>query len=351
MKFSLFYIPACQEGETYQREYERLIEQCEAADELGYEAVFLAEHHFSRVGMCPDALMVALAIAQRTKKIRIGTAICIMPFHNPVRLAEQAALVDVLSGGRLELGVGRGSQPREFQGFDVSPTESREKMREGIAVMTRLLEGERLTFRGNHYSCVDAEIFPKPVQKPRPPVWLAGTSPETYAFAGENGFNIMASGTFKGPEAYLEKMALFREAVKNRGGDPDDYPAIMAHHVHVCDDPERAWRQIEPSESWYLSYRSAVNSIEMSIEEKEALKRNWSYDVNIREVIEGGGVIGPPEKVIADLKRLQSEFRVNHVMIFVLRGIAQDEAILSIERFAKEVMPAFREERAAAVSE
>ena len=161
MKFSLFYIPACQEGETYKHEFEQLIEQCEVADELGYDTVFLAEHHFSRVGMCPDALMVALAIAQRTKKIRIGTAICIMPFHNPVRLAEQAALVDVLSGGRLELGVGRGSQPKEFQGFNISPTESREKMQEGLEVMTRLLEGECLTFHGKHYSCIDVEIFPK----------------------------------------------------------------------------------------------------------------------------------------------------------------------------------------------
>ena len=347
MKFSLFYIPACQEGETYKHEFEQLIEQCEVADELGYDTVFLAEHHFSRVGMCPDALMVALAIAQRTKKIRIGTAICIMPFHNPVRLAEQAALVDVLSGGRLELGVGRGSQPKEFQGFNISPTESREKMQEGLEVMTRLLEGECLTFHGKHYSCIDAEIFPKPIQKPRPPIWLAGTSPETYVFAGQSGYNIMASGTFKGPDVYLEKMALFNETVRSRGGDPNDYPSLMAHHVHVCDDPEHAWKQIEPSESWYLSYRSAVNSIEMPLEEKEALKRNWNYDVDIRQVIEGGGVIGPPDKVIADLKRLQEEFQVNHIMIFVLRGIAQDEAIQSLERFAKEVMPAFQEERAA----
>ena len=199
---------------------------------------------------------------------------------------------------------------------------------------------------GKHYNCVDAEIFPKPIQKPRPPIWLAGTSPETYTFAARKGFNVMASGTFKGPDVYLEKMALFHDTLRSRGEDPADYPALMAHHVHVCDNPEHAWKQIEPSESWYLSYRSAVNAIEMPIEEKEALKRNWSYNVDIREVIEGGGVIGPPEKVIADLKRIESEFRVNHIMLFMLRGIAQREAIESIQRFAKEVMPAFQEERA-----
>ena len=198
MKFSLFYIPACQEGETYKHEFDLLIEQCEVADELGYDTVFLAEHHFSRVGMCPDALMVALAIAQRTKKIRIGTAICIMPFHNPVRLAEQAALVDVLSGGRLELGVGRGSQPKEFQGFNISPSESREKMQEGLEVMTRLLEGECLTFHGKHYSCIDAEIFPKPIQKPRPPIWLAGTSPRNLRLRRPEGVQHHGVGHLQG---------------------------------------------------------------------------------------------------------------------------------------------------------
>jgi len=178
MKFSIFFIPSCAEGESYQEEYDNLMEQCVIADELGFDAAWVAEHHFSRVGMCPDALMVALAIAQKTKKIRVGTAISIVPFHNPIRLAEQAALVDVLSGGRLDFGIGRGSQPKEFQGFNIDPSESRERMHEGIEVMTRLLAGETLTYHGKYYSCIDTAIYPKPVQDPLP-IWISGTSPET----------------------------------------------------------------------------------------------------------------------------------------------------------------------------
>tara|TARA_B110000014_G_C19829171_1_gene429998 strand:- start:304 stop:681 length:378 start_codon:yes stop_codon:yes gene_type:complete len=116
----------------------------------------------------------------------------------------------------------------------------------------------------------------------------------------------------------------------------------MAHNIHVTDDPESAWKEIEPAESWYLNYRSEVNSIEMPIEQKESLKRNMSYKLSIREQIEGGGVIGSPEKVIKDIERLENEFKINHVMNFLLRGINQRDAIKSLERFAKEVMPHFK---------
>lgn len=345
MKFSLFYIPACLEGSTAAREFEELIEQCVAADELGFETVFLAEHHFSRVGICPSPLMILAAIAQRTRRIRLGTGICIMPFHNPVHLAEQAALLDVLSGGRLELGIGRGSQPKEFQGFNISPSESRERLQEGLEILVRLLEGEEVTFHGKYYSCVEAEIHPKPIQKPRPPIWIAGTSPETYTFAGEKNLNILASGTFKGPSFYQDKMERYFGAVRARGGDPNDYPTAIAHHIHVCEDTEAAWKQIEPAESWYLAYRGSVNAIEMPIEEKDHLKRNYSYNLNVREMIENGGTVGPPEKVIADIKRLQEDFGVNQIMLFMLRGISQKDTLRSLELFSKEVMPVFQDEK------
>ena len=341
MKFSIFFIPSCEEGESYQEEYDNLMEQCVIADELGFDTAWVAEHHFSRVGMCPDALMVALAIAQKTKTIRVGTAISIVPFHNPIRLAEQAALVDVLSGGRLDFGIGRGSQPKEFQGFNIDPSESRERMQEGIEVITRLLAGETLTFHGKYYSCIDTEIYPKPVQDPLP-IWISGTSPETYEYAAKNGFYVMASASHKGPEHYLEKIEIFKNAMRKDGKDPESCEYLMAHNIHVTDDPESAWKEIEPAESWYLNYRSEVNSIEMPIEQKESLKRNMSYKLSIREQIEGGGVIGSPEKVIKDIERLENEFKINHVMNFLLRGINQRDAIKSLERFAKEVMPHFK---------
>ncbi len=227
MKFSIFYV-ICPEGDESEADaYQKVMEQCQAADELGYHCAWFAEHHFSKVGICPDPLLWCAALAQKTQNIRLGTAISIMPFHNPVRLAEQAAVVDLLSGGRLELGVGRGSQPKEFKAFGMKPSESRKRLVEGMEIVSRLLEGEEVTFEGEYYQCKDVQISPRPIQKPRPPIWLAGTSPETYTYAGENGFKIMASAGFKGPQVYREKMKLYEVG---RGGGRGRYLRHRLHH-------------------------------------------------------------------------------------------------------------------------
>lgn len=343
MEFSLFYILHRPDGMSDAQVYEEAIEQCVAADELGFECVWFAEHHFSQVGMVPDPLLFCAAVAQRTKRIRLGTAISIMSFHNPVRLAEQAAMVDVLSGGRLDLGVGRGSQPKEFYGFQALPSESRARLKEGVEILDRLLSGERLTYSGQFFSCKDAEIHPRPVQTPRPPIWIAGTSLETYTFAGENGYRVMASAGFTGPDVFNEKMGTWEKAVRESGGDTSDLPRALLHHLHVCEEGEDAGgrlAQVEEGEGWYLRYRAGVNDVNMPEEEGKHLKRNWSYELNVRDIIDGGGVIGEADKVIEDVCRLRDEYGVTHLMVAPWRGPDHKEVLRSLELFAKEVIPA-----------
>ncbi len=343
MKFSIFYV-ICPEGDESEADaYQKVMEQCQAADELGYHCAWFAEHHFSKVGMCPDPLLWCAALAQKTKNIRLGTAISIMPFHNPVRLAEQAAVVDLLSGGRLELGVGRGSQPKEFKSFGMKPSESRKRLVEGMEIVSRLLEGEEVTFEGEYYQCKDVQIFPRPIQKPRPPIWLAGTSPETYTYAGENGFKIMASAGFKGPQVYREKMKLYEEAVAAAGGDTSDIDYTMTHRFYVCEDNEQAdyLKSFERGLSSYLEYRSRVNEVEFTDEEGRHLQRNWSYQLDVREFLKGGGVIGSAKENIQELYRLRDDFGLNHVILGVYGdGMKHEESLKLLERFAKEVAPA-----------
>ena len=343
MKFSIFYV-ICPEGDESEADaYQKVMEQCQAADELGYYCAWFAEHHFSKVGMCPDPLLWCAALAQKTKNIRLGTAISIMPFHNPVRLAEQAAVVDLLSGGRLELGVGRGSQPKEFKTFGVKPSESRKRLVEGMEIVSRLLEGEQVTFEGEYYQCKDVQIFPQPIQKPRPPIWLAGTSPETYTYAGKNGFKIMASAGFKGPQVYREKMKLYEEAVAAAGGDTSDIDYTMTHRFYVCEDNEQAdyLKSFERGLSSYLEYRSRVNEVEFTDEEGRHLQRNWSYKLDVREFLKGGGVIGSAKENIQELYRLRDDFGLNHVILGVYGdGMKHEESLRLLERFAKEVAPA-----------
>ncbi len=343
MKFSLFYVVCPREEESEADAYRRVMEQCQAADELGYHCVWFAEHHFSRVGMCPDPLLLCAAVAQKTKNIRLGTAISIMPFHNPVRLAEQAAMADLLSGGRLDLGVGRGSQPKEFKTFGVKPSESRKRLVEGLEIVSRLLEGENLTFEGEHYQCKDVRIFPQPLQQPRPPIWLAGTSPETYAYAGTNGFKIMASAGFKGPEVYRSKMKIYEEAVAEAGGDVSEIDYAMTHRFYVCEDDEQVdyLKTFEQGLSSYLEYRARVNEVEFSDEEGRHLQRNWSYKLDVREFLKGGGVIGSVEENVQELYRLRDDFGLNHVILGVYGdGMKHEESLKLLERFAKEVVPA-----------
>ncbi len=343
MKFSIFYV-ICPEGDESEADaYQKVMEQCQAADELGYHCAWFAEHHFSKVGMCPDPLLWCAALAQKTKNIRLGTAISIMPFHNPVRLAEQAAVVDLLSGGRLELGVGRGSQPKEFKTFGVKPSESRKRLVEGLEIVSRLLEGEEVTFEGEYYQCKDVQIFPRSIQKPRPPIWLAGTSPETYTYAGKNGFKIMASAGFKGPQVYREKMKLYEEAVAAAGGDTSDIDYTMTHRFYVCEDNEQAdyLKSFERGLSSYLEYRSRVNEVEFIDEVGRHLQRNWSYKLDVREFLKGGGVIGSAKENIQELYRLRDDFGLNHVILGVYGdGMKHEESLRLLERFAKEVAPA-----------
>ncbi len=343
MKFSIFYV-ICPEGsETEADAYARVMEQCQAADELGYYCAWFAEHHFSKVGMCPDPLLWCAALSQKTKNIRLGTAISIIPFHDPVRLAEQAAMVDLVSGGRLELGVGRGSQPKEFKTFGAKPSESRKRLTEGVEIIARLLEGEEVTFRGKHYDYEGVQIFPQPVQKPRPPIWLAGTSPETYTFAGTHGFKIMASAGFKGPEVYREKMRLYEEALAAAGGDLSDIDYTMTHRFYVCEDEEQGHYidTFERGFSSYLEYRARVNEVDFVAEEGRHLQRNWSYKLDVREFLRGGGVIGSVEENVRELRRLRDAFGLNHVILGVYGdGMKHAESLKMLERFAKEVAPA-----------
>ena len=343
MDFSLFYILHRPEGMSDAQVYQEAIEQSVAAAELGFKCVWFAEHHFSQVGMVPDPLILCAAVAQKTKRIRLGTAISIMSFHNPVRLAEQAAMVDVLSGGRLDLGVGRGSQPREFSGFEAKPSESRAQLKEGLEIVDRLLRGETVTFDGVHYRCRGAVLHPAPLQQPRPPIWVAGTSLETYTYAGEKGFNVMASAGFTGPDVFKEKFALWEEAFVARGGDTSNLPRALLHHLHVCEadeDVAARYEQVAEAEGWYLNYRANVNKVELPGEEDSHLKRNWSYELDVRKIVDGGGVVGGADKVVEEMRRLRDDYGVNDVLVGPWRGPNSKEVMRSLELFAKEVMPA-----------
>ncbi len=171
--------------------YARALERIEIMDRTGYDAVWLAEHHFSSFSVCPSVHMMGMLAAARTTRLRIGTGVSLAPFYHPLRLAEEVALLDVLSGGRVNWGAGRGFARVEFENFGVPPEESTSRFRETVEIVLRAWTDERLSFAGTHFNFHGVEVLPKPLQLPHPPVWMAATSESALDWAAGRGFSIL----------------------------------------------------------------------------------------------------------------------------------------------------------------
>jgi alkanesulfonate monooxygenase SsuD/methylene tetrahydromethanopterin reductase-like flavin-dependent oxidoreductase (luciferase family) len=171
--------------------YNRALERIEVMDQTGYDAVWLAEHHFGTYSVCPSVHLMAMHVADRTNRLRIGTAVTLAAFYHPLRIAEEVALLDVLSGGRVNWGVGRGFDKTEYQAFDVAPDDSYPRFREHVDVVLQAWTNDRLTYRGQFWQFDDVEVLPKPHQAPCPPTWIASTSPGAIEWSAREGFSIL----------------------------------------------------------------------------------------------------------------------------------------------------------------
>jgi alkanesulfonate monooxygenase SsuD/methylene tetrahydromethanopterin reductase-like flavin-dependent oxidoreductase (luciferase family) len=171
--------------------YDMALERITVMDTAGYDAVWLAEHHFSGFSVCPSVHMMGVMAAARTKRLRIGTAVSLAPFYNPLRLAEEVALLDVLSGGRVNWGAGRGFERSEFKAFGIPGDESASRFHEAVDIVLKAWTNEKLSYAGKYYSYDGVEVLPKPLQTPHPPVWVAATSTPAIEWAAAKGFSIL----------------------------------------------------------------------------------------------------------------------------------------------------------------
>jgi alkanesulfonate monooxygenase SsuD/methylene tetrahydromethanopterin reductase-like flavin-dependent oxidoreductase (luciferase family) len=171
--------------------YDLALERIAVMDRTDYDAVWLAEHHFSGFSVCPSVHMMGVMAAARTTRLRIGMAVSLAPFYNPLRLAEEVALLDVLSGGRVNWGAGRGFERSEFRAFGINPDESAPRFHETVDIVLKAWTNERLSYRGKFFTYDDVEVLPKPLQAPHPPVWMAATSTAAIDWAASNGFSIL----------------------------------------------------------------------------------------------------------------------------------------------------------------
>ena len=171
--------------------YETALERFAIMDQAGYDAVWLAEHHFSSFSVCPSVHVMGTMAAARTKRLRIGTAVSLAPFYNPLRLAEEVALLDVLSGGRVNWGAGRGFERSEFAAFGIPGEESAPRFHETVDIVLKAWTNQQLSYEGRFYKYEDVEVLPKPLQAPHPPVWMAASSVPAIEWAASQGHSIL----------------------------------------------------------------------------------------------------------------------------------------------------------------
>ncbi len=339
MEFGVFYQLPCGVEQTPQLRYQDTIAQAILADELGFDQVWLAELHFNpRFSVMPAPLLLASAIAQVTERIKIGTAVNLVPLHQPVRLAEEVATLDLLSQGRAIFGIGRGSQPRQYAGFGVDMEEGRARFLEALELIIHAWTTEEASFSGQFYQVQDVNVAPKPAQQPHPPVYIAANSADTFGMVGELGHNILVAPLVVSREGALAGLENYRSALTRNGFDDKSKRVNINLPVYVTEDPNKI----------KSGYELTINNYLGTLRENRSGPAARAASRDYEEVYSGFAAIGTPEQVVTKLKFFEKLFNPQEFMCWFNTGgmLPHREVAQSMELFAQKVMPHFRQESA-----
>src|SRR3954451_2068219 len=218
------------------RAFENVMAQVVLADRLGYDTAWFVEHHFTRGfshSSAPD--LVLAAISQRTERIHLGLGVVLLPFSHPIRTAERVATMDILSGGRVEFGTGRGASPLEYQAFQRPFEQSRQLWEDNLDAVLGIwaADGEPYTADHEYWSVPDVGVYPRPVQEPHPPVWVASTSLDGYLQAARQGYNLLGMTMLKGLDDVAEDIAAYKQCLADNGHDPETRRIALMIPCHV----------------------------------------------------------------------------------------------------------------------
>ena len=350
MKFGLFYLFSDFGNIPQDQVFHEVLEEIEYAEELGFDSVWIPEHHFAVYGMMGNPLVMAAAIAQRTHRMKIGTAVMVLPLQHPLRVAEDAALVDALSEGRLLLGLGRGYQPPEFHGFGVPQHASREMFLEGFEILKRALSGEKFTYEGQFWKIQEpTEIFPKPIQKPHPPFYFAGISPASYEIAARLGVSLLRSPQFSDLDTVVRAFDDYKSQMRGFGHDPDALDQPLSVRTFVAPTDEEARTEAKHVVWFYHLLATllpgAPGRPQPAGYEHYARDPSFLSRVTVDDVWERGTCFGSPERVIELMKLYLRKTGATHLMAQMrIGGLEHIKVLRSMELFAKYVIPALRAE-------
>jgi alkanesulfonate monooxygenase SsuD/methylene tetrahydromethanopterin reductase-like flavin-dependent oxidoreductase (luciferase family) len=316
--------------------YAETIEFVRHAENAGIDQVWLSEHHFVDDGYCPSLMPAAAAIAAVTERIRIGTKVMLLPFHDPLRLAEDVAVVDVVSNGRLDLGVAAGYRRAEFAGFNIDRKERGARTQESLEVLLKALSGEAFTHSGRFFEYGRAQVMPPPVQRPVP-LWVGGRTPAAMRRAARCGAHLaLADFVLENCE---QDYADYSAALEEEGLDVGDFEIAAVSSLFVDEDPERAWSIAGPHvlyqqnqyQQWFREARDR---------ETDDFELATSHD----ELRAGSVLVGTPGDIVDRLRHFHARVPFTHFSFWcLLPGLRLERALASLELFVADVLPAVRE--------
>jgi alkanesulfonate monooxygenase SsuD/methylene tetrahydromethanopterin reductase-like flavin-dependent oxidoreductase (luciferase family) len=353
VRFGTYYFLQAPPGRSDEQVIHGEFSQILLGEELGYDTVWLTEHHFTEYGISVSPLALAAAIAAKTERINIGLAAAILPFHDPIRLAEEIAFVDILSRGRLRVGIGRGNRPIEFAGYRVSQEENRERFGEILDIMTQAWTQEHVSYQGRFFSIDGIPVRPKPFQKPHPPLMLVCISPETITFAARRAWPMLNSILYGPIQQLIAKRDLYMAAMREAGYAEEAVKTALAswsvsRHIYVAPTDREAMEEAHAAELWYQQALARflipdnIDAAPPALQPQFRALADALKTVSWEKLLEETVVFGSPERVIDKVREMQ-EIGVGELLCWMNFGtLPQDRVLRSMRLFAEKVLPKFR---------
>jgi alkanesulfonate monooxygenase SsuD/methylene tetrahydromethanopterin reductase-like flavin-dependent oxidoreductase (luciferase family) len=339
MRFHVHLLPTYypDRNPPFDEYFQQILEQVQLAEELGFECFWFTEHHFVLYGgPVPNPAVMMAAAAARTSRIHLGSAISILPLHHPVQVAEDYAMVDVASRGRLEFGIGLGNAPRDLEVYGIPRDERRGRFEEALEIIKLAWTNETFTHHGEYWDIPEASVLPRPVQRPHPPFWAAATSPEAMEWAGRQGFNVMTVAHPFPPERVRGAVPAWRQALAAAGVNGAERQCKIHVRVWVDESSERAREVAEAAIQRYDSHQMQAGVGRLA----QGLPPTYDWQTMLDQ---GRNVYGNPEECIRYMENTRHNFDFDiFSATFNFGGVPHEDVKRAMRLFAKEVMPAFR---------
>src|SRR5499433_3722999 len=350
MHYGLFYLPSSLPA-TRSDGAERLrtvVEQTFYAEQLGFDSVWLAEHHFHSFGGLFSATpVIGAAVAQRTSTIRIGTAVILLPYHNPLRIAEDYATLDCLSGGRLQFGIGHGFVKWEALTFGIPLDELRDRFRENLEVILKAWSEPVLNHKGRFHEFNGVQVWPRPMQEPYPTVWMAATtSVESFELSGRFGFHMMLIPFLNEVAELRGKMQAYFDARKGAGHDPSTARVLGVYHAYVGESSGEARENAAKGLAEYNSAARQAHSLTPGVADPESYRSHERHREQMKQltfedlVAQSRVLVGSADEVREKVEYVRERLYLTDLAgNFALGGLTDTQARASMRRFMERVAP------------